>query len=517
MQHFAELAKQATLEQGILVLWHRADLAYKLKPCQKAMLAAIRASQRFKYVIKCARRLGKSYLLCVIAVMVCLSKANAQVRYAAPTQKQLRKLIRPILRKILADCPPELQPTWNGAEGAYQFPNGSELHVAGVNNGRADDLRGPASDLFIIDEAGTVDDLHYLVHDVAMPQLLDQDMQVVAGRRLLLASSPPRTPAHEFTTMAMEAELEGYYSHYTIFDGEYPEDVIRLFLKEDGVPQADIDALLARNFDTIKSTTVRREYLAQDVVDEAFALVPEWRESMQGEVPIDEYFPYYKKYDSLDVGVSHLSVDLLAHYDFQRAKLYVHDEVAMNGPDMTTDQLARSIREKEVVYFGVKWEEYLTEKKEIRYRMVPPSPHFSLKRVSDHNLLLIQDMSRLHGLYFEPCDKGGLEEMINQVRIWVREGRIVVHPRCKQLLGCLKYGVWNKRRTDFDEVPVYGHFDALAALMYLVRNCDTRTNPIPADHGKPPDDWWWKEDPRVGRRDKLRQLFNQRGRIRGGV
>lgn len=503
---------QGLARQYVLEMWGVGWLEYKLKACQREMLHAILACKRFKYFIKCARRLGKSYLLTSLAIMVCLQKKGAQVRYAAPTQKQLRKIIHPLIKKILADCPEHLRPVWKGADGLYLFPNGSELHLAGVNNNHADDLRGTACDLFIVDEAGTVDDLHYLIHDVAMPQFLDPDGDVVAGRRLVVASSPPRSPAHEFTAMAAEAEVEGNYSHFDIFAGEYPEAVIRLFLEEDGVPASDIEALLSGNLQAVKSTTIKREYLALDVVDENSALCPEWETGAKAwdfvpEVQAEPKMKFWLRYDALDVGVADLSVDLLAHYDFERATLFVWDEVAMNGPQMTTELLAEGIRAMETKNFGVKWESKVEPGNRVRWAMTPPDKHFRIRRISDVDLLLVQDMGRLHGLPFEATDKGSLDEMVNQVRIWVRSGRIVVHPRCKQLLGCLKYGVWNERRDKFAKAKAFGHFDAFAALMYLVRNVDTRTNPVPEGFGRPEDEYFYDKKP-AQQRDKIKKLFN---------
>jgi hypothetical protein len=43
--------------------------------------------------------------------------------------------------------------------------------------------------------------------------------------------------------------------------------------------------------------------------------------------------------------------------------------------------------------------------------------------------------------------------------------------------------VWNDKRTAFEHSKNFGHFDALAALMYLVRNIDRTYNPIPATFG----------------------------------
>ena len=464
------LAAIATIEGE---LWRRGDLTYKLKPCQKKMFDDIFRSNHFKYVIKCARRLGKSYLLCSISVMLCLSKKFAQVRYAAPTNRALKEILLPIMRKICEDAPKGYRPRFYSSDSAFKFPiTESVIQMSGVNSGHGEKLRGNACDLFIIDEAGTVDDLHYLVNDIALPQLLDPDGRILDGRRLILSSSPPRTPAHEFTEIARSAELEGNYSHYDIFAGGYPDSTIEMFRDEAGGEN---------------STTWKREYLALDVIDENYALIPEWKDNYISDPQVDEYFKFYQKYESLDVGVRDLTVCLFAHYDFKASCLYIHDEIVMNGPQMTTDRLAEAIKGKEGELFG----ELVVH-----------------KRVSDVELLLLNDLSKLHNLYFIPSDKGRLEEMVNEVRIWVNAGRIRVSPRCKQLIGCLSYGIWNEKRTDFDRLPKYGHFDALAALMYLVRNVDVHVNPVPATYGKPESEYFYPEDPKKNDSvSRLREAF----------
>lgn len=79
--------------------------------------------------------------------------------------------------------------------------------------------------------------------------------------------------------------------------------------------------------------------------------------------------------------------------------------------------------------------------------------------------------------------------MVNEVRIWVAAGRVKIHPRCKQLIGCLRYGIWDNKRTQFARSGAYGHFDALAALVYLIRNIDINSNPVPAHYGLTQDNW----------------------------
>jgi hypothetical protein len=481
-----EAYQDAIIKEAISArCWKRGELRYKLKKCQLEMLTAIEKSERFKYFIKCSRRLGKSYLLNTMGNSQSNKKPGSQVRYAAPTAKMLRKIVHPIMLKILADCPKELKPHYKSDEGMYVYPNKSQFHLAGVNNNHADDLRGTECDLFLIDEAGDVDDLHYLIHDVALPQFLDPDGNVVMGRRLVVSGTPPKTPAHDFTIMAAQAEIEGYYSHYTIFDGEYPLPVIRMFLKEDGVSDADIELLFSGDYTKISSTTVKREYLAMDVVDSDSALVPEFKDDYVQEPYRDEYFKFYHKYRALDVGVRDKSVCLFAHYDYKLAKLFIHEECSLSGPSMTTELLASYIKETEKKCFdGFKMH----------------------KSVSDIDLLLINDLRAIHDLYFSPTDKGTLEQMINNVRLWVSAGRVIVAPHCKQLIGCLKMGIWNEARTDFARNKEYGHFDALAALMYLIRNVDAHINPIPPDYGLEKIDTWFTEN-NDAKRTKLKKAF----------
>ncbi len=42
----------------------------------------------------------------------------------------------------------------------------------------------------------------------------------------------------------------------------------------------------------------------------------------------------------------------------------------------------------------------------------------------------------------------------------------------------------DENKKELARSKVYGHFDALMALVYLVRNIDTQTNPIPKYYGK---------------------------------
>lgn len=420
--------------------WRRGNLTYKLRPVQMLMYRSIQAATSLKYVVNSSRRLGKSYLACLIAIEEALKGPNRVIRLGAPTQKAMRNITRPLIRDIIQDAPMDLRPVWDGMDGCYRFKhNGSECHVSGCNAGHAENLRGNLAHRIILDESGSIDDLKYVVNDILLPQLL------TTGGRLLMCSTPPRTPAHDFTEMAQAAQASGNYSEFDIHQSGYEPSLIRMFQDEAGGEN---------------STTWKREYLCQFVVDENYAVIPEWSDSYIQEAPRDRFFEFYHKYNMMDLGVRDFNVNLLGYYDFKRATLYIEDEIVMSGPTMTTAKVAEENKKAEERLWGPKASAYV--------------------RVADSdNPLMLQDMGALHGIVFRPTTKDNLEAMVNHLRLLVAAGRIRVSPRCKHLIGCLKFGVWMENRKEFDRSSVYGHFDGLAALIYGARALDQITNPIP--------------------------------------
>ena len=343
----------------------------------------------------------------------------------------------------------------------YYFPHtGAEINIAGVNNGHEDDLRGTEAGLCLVDEAQAIDNLEYLVEDVLMPQLL------TTGGNMVMSGTPPRSPAHKFAVYAAQARAAGNYSEFNIHQAGYSPQVIGKFKKEAGGEN---------------STTWKREYMCQFVVDEETAIVPEWKDEYAKEVNRDAHlFQFFHLYEAMDVGGRDKNATLFAYYDFPNARLIVEDEVVLAGESMTTGNIARTIKVKERELWPERIPKGQPETTPEEAVGIPMH-----RRVADNNnVILLRDLGREHGLHFMPTSKDDLIAMVNQVRMWVQAGRLIVHPRCQQLIGCLKFGIWTANRDKFDKSAAFGHFDALAALVYLIRNCDTFTNPIPITHDR---------------------------------
>lgn len=433
------------------VLWTRGELNWKLHAAQRALEDTFRASPGQLFVGNCSRQWGKSFWAVKLAVETAIKQPKAQIRYGAAFQSDLVDFIIPAFEKIFEDAPESVKGRKVG--NYYVFQNGSRIKLVGLDK-NPNGLRGNTLDLIIIDECGFVANLDYIYKSVIIPATLHRP-----NCRVVLISTPPSTPAHPFVDYAQKAELEGSYVKLDIYTNPLITD-------------ADIERM-AREMGGKESTTFRRECLCEFILDDDSAIVREWRDDFVAEIERDEFYQYYHKYNGMDLGRKHFTANVYGYYDFKRAALVIEDETTMEGKLWTTLTLVNAIKEKEDELWNNKAEPRDSNREHIPYR-----------RISDNNNPhLIMDLGQLHGLYFAETTKESLEAMVNEVRLMVKDGRIIVHPRCKMLIGCLKYGAWDKKRKEFVESKVYGHFDHLAALVYLVRNLNKTTNPVPLTHG----------------------------------
>lgn len=152
-------------QEAIRDLWLMGELSWKLHKTQKEIYDAFYGCDHQKFIVNAARRTGKSFALCVIAIEFALKNPGSRICYAAPTAKAVKKIITPLMKIILDDSPRELRPKWKAQDQIYEFPNGSEIHIAGTDAERAESLRGQSMHLGICDEAAFMSELDYVVSD----------------------------------------------------------------------------------------------------------------------------------------------------------------------------------------------------------------------------------------------------------------------------------------------------------------------------------------------------------------
>lgn len=446
------------------IAWTTGELGYRLRNIQKKIrqewINAKPTSQ--KYYIECTRRLGKSTFLLLLLAEFCIKHPGSKAGFYAPVKEGLKDYIIPIIKKAFADCPDDLQPTLD-SHLTLSFPNGSSVIFRGSNNQQHRVRRGNDLQIAAIDEARDVDDLDNLIDSVVIPSLF------TTSGRLLISSTPADTEDHPLHAIKQAAEAQGWMSHYTIYDANRydPEDF----------PLARIAAWEKETTDKVAWD---REYMAKWVKDPSKIIVPEWNISYAIVPERDEYFKFYHKYVAMDLGVRDKTAAIFGYYDFRQAKLIVEAEFAIKDSDVRTDKIAELIKSAEVRLAY----QTLHDKKSDVYKQMQPSEKVYRRVADNNNPLLVNDLNSLYELDFFGTRKDELPAMINLTREWVKDGRILVSYHCKELVGCLNNAIWDKNKKELARSKVYGHFDALMALVYLVRNIDTTTNPIPKFYGK---------------------------------
>ncbi len=428
-------------------LYRRGVLFWKLHAGQKQMYDAIHASTSKKYVINAARRLGKSYMLCVMAIEHAIRNPGSQIKFAAPNQKMARKIIFPLFKQILEDCPKHLRPKFRVHEGEYEFSNGSGITVCGTEMGQVDGLRGTACDLALMDECGFMSDIEYVVDSIITPQLMTRP-----NARIIMASTPPVSPDHAFVSKYMAAAMaSGNYSKFDIYSNPRitPEE-LEEYKHESGGED---------------STTWRREYLAEIVTETENALFPEANTGdLMEQLVLEVQRPrFFYPITAVDLGYTDFTGVLFGYYHFQLAKIVIEDEILVNKT--TSADIVTMIHAKERELWG----------------NVTPRV-----RVVDGPALAIADMNQTHRFLCRTPEKSDLPANVNRVRIDLAERRLVFHPRCTNTIAQVKFGTWDNQRKGFSRSASGGHWDLVAALIYLCKHIDRSTNPVPHGFGFDP-------------------------------
>jgi hypothetical protein len=441
--------------------WALGELSYKLSPAQRVVYDEIRRwskspqRQGRTFVMDIGRRFGKSSILVLIAFEDCLRNPGWRWPYYGPKHKDLMKFIREHLSKLLLDCPPDLMPEWTKSDSTYRFYNGSQVEFIGLDV-NPDGARGGSFDGCGLDEAGFFDNLENIVQSVLVPQMMGKP-----HARIYAGSTPPISTSHYWSsTMVPKAVLEGACLTRTIDDS----DIYTTPEKEEFIAE-----LGGR-----KAARCRRELFTEHVTDESLAIIPEFRD-VEKDVMVVVEPPYWRDcYTAMDPGWNDHTAVLFGFWHFAENFLYVEDEVS--APRMNSALIADLVKQKETVL----WTGVLCH----RGRSMNPRPQ-PYMRVSDNDPRLLFDLANDHKLIFTATAKDNLDQQINSVRVAISEKRIRIHPRCKMLRNQLKNGVWrNEARKVFArEGGDLGHFDLIAALVYLWRNASMYKgrNPAPRE------------------------------------
>lgn len=432
--------------------WAKGDLSYLRRAHQKRMRKAWIKSKPIsrKFFGCCNRGFGKSTDLFIDGLEFA-QQFVTDVYFIAPVEKKLDDYLEPIRKKILRLAPPDFHYSYSASDNIFRFPNHSRILVRGSNHQSYDDLRGGTCGLALIDEARGVDNLEDLIDNVMMPACGKAAKENPALGFLKAQSTPPPTTDHPLESYYQEADLGGYYFHSSIYECDYPENIIEIFKREAGGES---------------SMTWRIEYMAErGLVDTSLKIVPEF-DKVANTITVEALeqikkkpeHPYYRWFEAVDIGTVDKQFLVGGFYSFLDATLYIDFErVSPKGE--TTKSFGDALTS-------------LESERKITGRVY--------LRICDTNgAQLAMDLLESHKIAFYPTDKGRLVEMVNKVCVYMAGVRIVISEACQFLIGSLYNCVWKDHlKKEFARSKTYGHADAVATLIYLVRNL-VESNPIP--------------------------------------
>ncbi len=452
--------KSISRERAVELLWEAGELSYKLTPPQKDIKAGILSDDNKISVVLCARRLGKTFLMCTLAIEECLKRPNAIVKYAFPKSNSAKKMLLPVMRKVLEDCPKHLRPEYMVADKCFRFHhNGSEIQISGTDSGNIENLRGGDSHLNVVDEAGYCTDLTWGVRAVLGPTT-----KITKGRTILV-STPSRSENHDFIQdWVLPYQAEGRIKTYTIYDNpQFNAEAIKEALSE--YPNGADDPMF------------RREYLCEIIRDSEKSILPSFNSANEKIIVTANYeVPVFcDRYVGLDIGGNDLTVAVFGYYDYMNATLVIQDEYVCDG-STNTQILAENIKRIE---------------KELWTNPLDKSVVAPYKRVADsNNKILLTDLQKLHDIFFSVTKKDKREAALNSLDVAISQHKLIINPKCLHLIYHLKNAEWNNARTDFKRLKDSptgkirgGHADGLPALMYLHRSIIKSRNPFPANYG----------------------------------
>jgi hypothetical protein len=442
-------------------LWRVGNLSWLLDSNQKSLYQMFHENPAKVQTWLLARRSGKSYALCVLAIEYCLKVPNSVIKYVAPTKDQVERFILPIIdNDILSTggCPLEIKPTYVTSKKQYEFTNGSVIQLCGSENKNIESIRGGFSHISIVDEAQDVTGLKNAIRSVLLPTTL------TTKGKILISGTPPQDVDHEFVGYIERAEANNTLIKRTIYDcPRHTKEDIASILEEYGGEESE---------------EFQREFLCKIVKSKTRSVLPEATDELLRDITkVWQRPPFYYAYTGMDVGGKDWTVVLFGYYDFLSAKIIIEDEYGVPGQDMNIYTLTKTIKEKEEALWT----------SEITNEFVKPK-----KRVSDHNLIVINEIKRLSGykIHFDLADKREKMVNINKLRVLLDSEDIIINPKCVTLLRHLKNVKWASatNKDDFARCDAdNSHYDAVDALLYFVKalEADKDKNPYPRDFKSP--------------------------------
>ncbi len=457
--------------------WRAGDLRHLLDETQRDIYDFIRGSTARTLYVSASRQLGKSFVDVVLGIEEAIRHPGKRVNYVAKTFGSLSKMMEGSMALVIEQAPPDCRPVFVASRSRWVFPasgpgRGAFIQLVGADDiGGADTARGGAVVFTVIDEAGFIDCLEYLLNSVLKPMGLRSLAQTV------LSTSPALSPDHYSCQIEDACAAQG-----ALITRDYWSPGLLSREQKVAFLEGEASALNLTLEQFLLTSTYKREYGCQRVLDTTLAVVPEFPEVRAAVVEAGRVAvrpPFFDLYFAGDPGMDDLFGGLFGYLDFRRHRFVVEYELLLAKAN--TSAFADAWRE-------LMKEAYPCEQADTRsMRIVTRTDAFNVVRpfsavLDDSSKRICADLFTDHGLSFAPALKDDREAAINQVRVALTKGVLEIHPRCTHLIAQLGSAIRKKPGGEMAHSRLHGHYDLVASLWYLVRSIVWSRNPYPLDY-----------------------------------
>ena len=432
-------ASKIPLSDITRTLWMRGDLEFLLWPQQRPIwnqLQNLPVSAEL-FVCLCARQFGKSTIGVLYALSEAIKNRDCCILIMGPDTKQTKDIVNSKMRFLLRSAPEGLvrQMKSENRWHVYHDLNPKSLDyteiIIGGMNENSSSQRGKTVHKILVEEIVDVKEDDFLT---SMRSDLGPALTHSKDGKIIYLTTLPKYPSHPFIT-----------------------ETIPLARLKNAIAVFDIHAntaLTPEQFQKCQdlaggsqSDDWKREYLCEIIRDRKLVCLPDFdaRCVTPFTLPQDRII-----HTTIDWGgVRDKTCAILHTYNYNHAMDMIWDERVFE-PNTPTSVIVRGVKEMEKGF-------------EVAQRFVD-APH----------QLVSVDLHQEYQFFARLPQKSDWEATLNTLNGRFKQGKVLIHPRCKFVALSAESGILNKNRSDFERTEALGHMDGVAALMYAIRMRDTR-------------------------------------------
>jgi len=418
-------------------LLRRGKYRHLLMPHQREFYDLVNTSTASHFGYYCSRKMGKSFTFFIMAVEFAHNRPGSIQRIVLPSKVVAKEIYFAIYDELKDIIPADLLPQRLKMEGAFEFKNGSRIVLGGALAENIESSRGPLAHRILRDEiaAWNASNYEYATFSVLLPQ-----GTTVEDFKLIDATTPPRSPSHPWIQNDYAKLLaKGNLCTATIYDNTLLNPAMVAKIIED--------------YNGVDNPNFRREHLCELVADSTLRLTPEFNVAQhvaEPPKPEDNFGSEIicQPVIGSDLGLNDNTFHVFGYHHHSLDKYIIVDEWV--GSYKTFDTIVDAYNAGVTANFA-------------KENFLDPDCVADIWEIARHTL------RNDYGWNMRAPTKGQTSETIAYLRDALEKNKLIISPKCVNLINELTIGIWASNKKDIDRGGKIGHADGVMALAYALK------------------------------------------------